>query len=794
MTKRSDAPADRAGMLGVVESGHLRRLIEESKRVRGFRPSEFDRELLRIAQAAVATKVPTALVLPLPGTNTGALLAASMLVAHFAVSKTLTAQVAIATRQLRLRGFYDTLYCQDEQLCEYFPRTVVGPDGAVADVGERDVELRTRPGRLHFSSELSRFAGVAPKLHGIVVEAGASVAEDAERFLARFGGRIPLVYLTADPNDPVLPAFAKGGAVWAWDGAWLSALADQGTNLDAICTDVGRLKAAGDLSFVIAAPDQPTPIDRALTRLWEDLAELQHHPGGASHEAVRWMWGAFGALSQLAVPVDTYDRHARVAWKTTTLSEAPAKARAFSRNALSTEDREYWEVLALDLEDALNAATQSNPKPAALVKWVRERIEAVEGGVIVVRNVAAREGVAEYLQSRPDVPFGWQDGVRIVTVSEVLGGKTDLGYGHALAVGPVAVDNGVLFAVPSALTMTILGHGPWEAGRIVRQVASVRRSLVGLAHGPTRLEASHRLFGTGVHGREVTPIPLRITHSVLTLPPLSQTATDAVWDPFDVNVVKDLGRQDTETEGPAREAPTGPEYVVAALRIGFADGHGYFEPDQLVSKVAGADVKFEVAIKALKIGDRVLLVDHGARRGLFDVIAEKLESLPEFAGVVMLIRDWQERARRAGYESGLTHAQILSRMGAQAGVTTPAAVGHWVRGFVFGPDDPEDVRRFGEAVGDQFLAQRWQAIGRALETMRTQRRKWGKMLARVVSGLNPAELDDAGYFDRRLGIHYSDLAETVTMHEVKAVSDSLQPVPYAFANRLLSGNDAAILP
>src|SRR5207247_2290592 len=108
--------------------------------------------------------------------------------------------------------------------------------------------------------------------------------------------------------------------------------------------------------------------------------------------------------------------------------------------------------------------------------------------------------------------------------------------------------------------------------------------------------------------------------------------------------------------------------------------------------------------------------------------------------------------------------------------------------------DPEDVRRFGEAVGDQFLAQRWQAIGRALETMRTQRRKWGKMLARVVSGLKPAELEDAGYFDRRLGIHYSDLAETVSMHEVKAVSDSLQPVPYAFANRLLSGNDAAILP
>src|SRR5207247_340861 len=123
-----------------------------------------------------------------------------------------------------------------------------------------------------------------------------------------------------------------------------------------------------------------------------------------------------------------------------------------SRNALSIQDREYWEVLGLDLEDAINAATQSNPKPAALVKWVCERAAGMQSGVIVVRNVAAREGVAEYLQSRPDVPFGWQDRIRVVTVSEVLGGKTDLGYGQALAVGPVAVDYGVLFAVPSART------------------------------------------------------------------------------------------------------------------------------------------------------------------------------------------------------------------------------------------------------------------------------------------------------------------------------------------------------
>jgi hypothetical protein len=41
--------------------------------IRAFRPSRFDRELLSVADAAVQRCIPTALVLPIPGTYTGRL-------------------------------------------------------------------------------------------------------------------------------------------------------------------------------------------------------------------------------------------------------------------------------------------------------------------------------------------------------------------------------------------------------------------------------------------------------------------------------------------------------------------------------------------------------------------------------------------------------------------------------------------------------------------------------------------------------------------------------------------------
>jgi hypothetical protein len=776
---------DSIGLEEIVERGDLG-YLSPTGIVRRFRPTDFDSELLETADAAVAKRLPTAFVLPVPGTRTSVLLAAAMLVAHFARSRTLTAQVALVTRQLSLRAFYDTLYCRNERLVRYFPRTLVTPGGIISDVGDRLMESRDRPGRLHFVPDLDRVRAARIPLDGIVLESQATTEQSLRQFLSSFGRDVPLLYLTVDPQDPILPEFERMGAVWAWDGDAILSLLN-GPNLDAVCANPDTLRSAADTTYIIAEPVGGSEVDDALARLWDDLVNLQDHPGGITFEAVGWAWGLFGALDQLVVPVAEYDRFARGAWGATALAEGSAKAQVFARNAPRTEDREYWEILAGDLEDAVEAAIRTNSKPEALSKWVALCASDEEVAIVVVRNRAAKQATESYLQARPEVPLGWDRWVEIVTFQDLLAGRASKPVGRALYAGAVTSRYGGLLALPPGRQLTVLVHGPWERGRAARQIRSVHDRLQALAHGPAHRAALRRLFGDEGTDEALDSRPLNLTHSEVAGPKAPATVRAALWNPFDLKATLSADAWEEDVEAPVETPSAEATGLTTAIRVGFEDGMGYFEPGQVVSRLVGGNLE-KVAAKALSSGDRVILIEGGARRDLFDIVVAKLEQLPEFAAMGMLIHEWHERAARAS-QIGLTQYEILRRMGPDAGVSTTAAVGFWLRGFVEGPNDPEDIRRFGEAVGDEFLATRWRTLGQALATMRAHRRRLGRMLARVLEGLSPAQLEDDGYFDRRLGIHYSDLTEAVTLHNVVEVSKTPQLVIYQYVNRLLQEED-----
>jgi hypothetical protein len=603
-------------------------------------------------------------------------------------------------------------------------------------------------------------------------------------------GRVPVIYLALDPADPLIEIFADLGAVWAWDAATLSVLASREANGDAICADAALLHATSQTRYEVAGPSEPTPLDTALASLWTALVTLQRHPGSLSFEAVGWVWGVFGALSHLVVPVDSYDRYARAAWGTTALSDAGGKAEAYARNALHKDDREHWQLLANDLDEAIQAARRSNPKPKALADWVRERVERRQlGSLIAVRNRPSKQAVAAYLQERPDVPLGWDGFVHVASFPDLLSARVRLGTGEVLYTGPVAASYAGLLALPTAERLTVLAHGPWEVSRVVRQVENATDRLAELAHGETRAKASARLFGGRRIYQEIDPVPVRLHQIGLKVPAhVAPSAREAVWNPFDIRIVGAIGRTDRDSEGPARSEGSSHRDRVEALLIRFADGAGFFEPSHIVSRVANGEIT-EVAAKSLSRDDHIILVEGGARRDLFDVIVQKLERLPEFETIGMLIHEWQERARRAGYESGLSAAEILARMGPDAYITSPQTIVTWFRGLVHGPLSADDIRRFGHAVGDEFLQTRWEAVARALTTMRAHRRRVGQMLAKVLDGITPTDLEDSGYFDRRLGIHVSDLTEALSAHVVVEREESPVLIGYSYANRLLTANE-----
>jgi hypothetical protein len=783
-----------ASLESVVSRGKLRRLLDGKKITRAFRPTGFDRELLKVADAAVESYIPTAIVLPVPGTRTPVLLAASMLVSFFVRTGKLTSHIALVSKQVGLRQFYDALYIgKYDCLGEYFPRTVVDASGLALDSSELPLALLKKRGRLHFVPGVERLGRLRFKrspslieLDGMVLESQACDESELRKLLALKGGKIPIVYLTVDPYDPALNLFRESGAIWAWDAIHMASFASDEPDDEAICTGAEVLAGAAETAFEVTSPEGDTELDAALARLWDDLLEMRRNPAGPAFASLSWVWGLFATLSQLVVPLEDYDKCARLNWNTALLSDAPAKAAAFSRNAVG-EEQELWQILADDLYGAIEAAREDDYKPARMAGWVDDAVSGRNRGVIVARNRAMVKAIEAYLQEHPGVPMGWSDVVDTIALSDLSSGRKAMGTGEALIPGPLPWRYGWMLALPTTDRVTVLAHGSWEASHAVRQIEGTAKRLEELARGEVRENATLKLFGHDARG-EAKPraAASRITHSARRATKAPVTVRDAVWSPFDLKVARSLKKADVDP--PALPAPGEGTGSVEAILISFDNGAGFFEPNCLVSKLHEGTIK-EVAAKSLRPGDRIVLIEREAKRDLFTIIVEKLEDLPDFTPTVTLIEEWHERARHAGLRCGLDNEQILARMNGTR-ITDPGTIGCWIKGIRHGPNDPEDIKRFGKAVGDEFLVKKWETIGRALTIIRGHRIKVGKMLGAAITGASSTDMEDNGYFDRRLGIHYSDLVEAVSAHVVREVSDTPAPVPQLRVNRLLEPGES----
>ena len=499
--------------------------------------------------------------------------------------------------------------------------------------------------------------------------------------------------------------------------------------------------------------------------------------------------GVFGSLSHLIVPIELYDRFARGSWGTAPLAEAANRAESYARNVLNPDHREYWEVLAADLELAVEAARSTNTKPIATLAWCQQLLASEQPGHIVLRNRASSQALAQYLENSPDIPIGWQNRLSINTFSDLMAGRAKMDVVPTLFGGAVASSYAGLLALPTATRLTVMAHGPWESGRILRQIQNARSSLNHLVRGELRQRAERILFSE-YEPDPPPPIspPTIIVNESRALPLIPDSSHEALWNPFDVKIARSFDRTDSELDVSTVLPHEIAGETVSALFLQFRDGSGFSCQAISSSRLRNGDIE-DVAAKSLVVGDSVVLVDRGARRDLFDVIVDKLENLPEFETTILLIREWHERARRAPHDSGLSAGDILARMGASTAIVSSQTINNWVYGVVHGPQQAEDIRNFGRAVNDTFLESRWESIGRALSTIRSHRRKVGHMLGRVLGGIKPTELEDSGYFDRRLGIHYSDLTEALTVHELVQRDEEVTKVGWQYVNRLLTSEE-----
>ncbi|KSZ56025.1 hypothetical protein Z045_25595 [Rhodococcus pyridinivorans KG-16] len=227
------------------------------------------------------------------------------------------------------------------------------------------------------------------------------------------------------------------------------------------------------------------------------------------------------------------------------------------------------------------------------------------------------------------------------------------------------------------------------------------------------------------------------------------------------------------------------EVLAISVRIGGEIGVLLLEPNDLITRRRCEAVQ-RVAAKSLDADDVVVLVDQAARHDLLTAVIEKLSESPTYAPLAQLVAFWKARAARVR-DSQLTYRDILRNMRGTT-LTSEQTIGTWIRGVVDGPQDPKDVRRFAEAIRDVELLHEAERVGWALRTLHAVHRRIGRWLSAQITGVQRQRGEDL--VDAKLGIHVSDLLESVTAHTVISVDRTVHRAPANAVGLVMPHRDA----
>lgn len=744
------------------------------------------------------------------------LVGAASLVGAIRRSGDLETQVALVASGLASRVLYDRLYFRDQRLADFVPRTTIDPEGGLRVVG---APSHDGGGRLHVLSKLERLRFIEDSLAALVIDASAASPE-AMRALMRRSPFRSIVYITTNPFDRSLEAIRDaGGVVWGWSASRVADLA-AGTVLESkpsagpLVADRALLAAAGrcDIEIDMAEGAAAARLDAAMERTWTSLSSLARAmpdargERGRPPEALWWAWGVLNTLALLPVPPERYDRWVGLNPYVTRLGEASTVAAEFASNARG-ELADRWLQVAEGFGELLVAAAGSGRFSRALA-WVAEIAESNAAGVLVTRNRAAAAATREALDESRDTPHGWSEHVRVVTLSELVSRQALPSEPSAVCLaGPLPRSRAGIIAMPPGTELRVVAAGEFEARRIAAQAVAARQAMVDIEHESSevssrRLEVPSSPPGVREAGavRMVTAEGDTRTFDISWLE--SGGLENGQWEPFDPNIMIALRKFVDAGVLPQDDGTT-----VSTIR----SGRGTDEaeaitieldnvPDDRDLLVAGpndtitrreADRIERVAAKAIRDGDVVLLVDHGARRDLLDTVLERLAETSEYSTLQYLIDSWHARAAHAAANSGLTRRQILDRMGGTR-VTSENTVGNWIRGSVGGPRDREDVARFARAVGDDALLADAERTGWALATIHGLHQRIGAWLTRRLTSM---KTDDQGLTirDGETTIHVSDLMDAVSAHRVIEVDPTARRVPTVIIGTLVNRAEVADL-
>jgi hypothetical protein len=293
-------------------------------------------------------------------------------------------------------------------------------------------------------------------------------------------------------------------------------------------------------------------------------------------------------------------------------------------------------------------------------------------------------------------------------------------------------------------------------------------------------------------------------------------ATGPVWTPEDtVSEVARLFQSDdesTEEESILVDQVDGLGAIPAepsdekmwceeAIRVQFDQGwHAHFADDDMlnVARDDGLDQRY---VRALRAGDRVLLIHGQQRQSLYDLLISRIHKHPSIELHLAMIRRWQDDLSVAfsRWKSGIADPAevrmhglrdvngLLRRMQTQGSqLVANLTLSFWLRGLVLCPLDPEDLRRVAVVLDMGFVRQHYKRIGQAANRLRGLHRGLSTKLNRWLQdrATGPAHKSDDDVIDAELGLTFGDVQNSLLVLRVMSV-ESVENVRGPFLNNNL---------
>ena len=254
---------------------------------------------------------------------------------------------------------------------------------------------------------------------------------------------------------------------------------------------------------------------------------------------------------------------------------------------------------------------------------------------------------------------------------------------------------------------------------------------------------------------------------------ISQLFKEDKYEEYDDESSNILGDIDLSSQSGSGDSGSDSVFIETAIKIIFRDQYYVLlAPDNEMNVLKNGKID-KIFVKALRKGDKVLLIENQAKRSFYDLILSRVHNHPSLEIHLGLLKKWKEEFYLGftiwkGSQSGNFLRAFLNLIQLKGStIITELTINNWVNGYVMCPLDPLDLYRIGDILKVKFLIDNYQKIHNAASRIagihRGLSRKLNSWIENKTSNLLK---DDLEVIDNELGLTFGELRSSIRILEV----------------------------